>query len=48
MLLRERVGDELPGEAGARALAAVGLAMRATPILATSQAESASGWPSRS
>jgi energy-coupling factor transport system ATP-binding protein len=26
MLLRERVGDELPGEAGARALAAVGLA----------------------
>jgi energy-coupling factor transport system ATP-binding protein len=25
MLLRERVGDELPGEAGARALAAVGL-----------------------
>ena len=48
-LVRERVGDELPGEQGAAALRAVGLEharRRATP--ATSPAASGSGWRWRS
>ena len=48
LFVRERVDEELPGAAGERALAAVGLEWAAEPTRATSPAASASGWRSRS
>ena len=49
LLVRERVGDELPGDAGrGRARAPSGSTGRSTPTRATSRAASASGWRWRS
>ena len=47
-LVRERVGDELPGEAGLAALRSSGWSTRSTPTRATSPAASGSGWRWRS
>ena len=48
-LVRERVGDELPGEAGrGRAAGRSGSSTRSTPTPATSPAASGSGWRWRS
>ena len=47
-LVRERVGDELPGEPGWRRCGSSGWSTRSTPTRATSPAASGSGWRWRS